>query len=88
MVLILLKVQNMGAIPSAVKRNLTLKQNFVVEFSCWIQPCLVGLETQGKMVPKGSCSKPPISASTFSYFKLGFETNLNYFSLTCSNLFS
>ena len=36
MVLILLKVQNMGAIPSAVKRNLTLKQNFVVEFRCWI----------------------------------------------------
>ena len=36
MVLILLKVQNMGAIPSAVKRNLTLKQKFVVEFSCWI----------------------------------------------------
>ena len=36
MVLILLKVQNMGAIPSAVKRNLTLKKNLVVEFSCWI----------------------------------------------------
>ena len=58
-------------------KNLTLFEKVKNSDLISGQPVLVGFETQGRIVPKGSWSKVSISAATFSDLKFKFWLEIN-----------